>query len=535
MRDRIGKFRLTYQRKLLLAFLLLALVPTLLLIATQKKRIERTIDFWQNPGVERALRESLRLSENALAADRERAADRLAAVRALLEGERWEPSAPGAAERLQDAAEASGLDVLRIDHIDPAVSSAPAVLLDYRSTGVPDSLLLPPIREGTPDLSLFAAARDSLLLPEGDLLRLAGALLLPEGTPERIRAVREGFAFYGQLRVYERYAKAKVAAQAALVLLAAAFLAFAVARVLSRSLGRPIEALVSGTARVREGDLDVRIEGEGSDEIGILIASFNEMARDLRASRERLARAERVATWAEAARRIAHEIKNPLTPITLSLHRLRKKAESLSDEERRALEELLAPMIEEVENLRSLAETFSQFSRLPSPRMEAVDVRDLLEKVAALYREGSRVHTSLAVDSETPPARGDRELLWRAFSNLVKNSIEAMEGSGELRLAASPSDGHVEILVSDDGPGIDPSIRDRIFAPTFTTKAGGSGLGLALVERILFEHGGTIAAEPNVPKGTTFRVRIPAWSEPGCAAPSAHVQSRTAERRRRSA
>jgi len=534
MRDRIGPFRLTYQRKLLLSFLLLALVPTLLLIATQKARIERTIDFWQNPGVERALRESLRLSENALAAERERARERLEAVRASLGDERWEPSAPGAEERLRETAEASGLDLLYIDRVDLSYS-APAFLLDYRRAGVPDSLVLPPFGEGAPDLSPLAAARDSLLLSDGSSLRLSGALLLPEGTAERIRAVREGFAFYGQLRVYERYAKAKVAAQAALVLLAAAFLAFAVARVLSRSLGRPIEALVSGTARVRGGDLDVRIEGEGSDEIGTLIASFNKMARDLRASREKLARAERVATWAEAARRIAHEIKNPLTPITLSLHRLRKRAESLSDEERRALEELLAPMLEEVENLRSLAETFSQFSRLPSPRMEAVDVRDLLEKVSGLYREGSGVRTSLAVDPETPPARGDRELLWRALSNLVKNAIEAMEGNGELRLAASPSDGHVEILVSDDGPGIDPSIRDRIFAPTFTTKAGGSGLGLPLVERILSEHGGTIAVEPNAPKGTTFRVRVPAWSGPGCAAPSARVQSRTAERRRRSA
>ncbi|MFH1679789.1 MAG: ATP-binding protein [Candidatus Eisenbacteria bacterium] len=510
MSGRPSRRRFTYQRKLLLWFLLLALVPTLALIATQKSRIERTIDFWENPGVERSLRESLLLAESALGQERERTEDRLAAFRASLEDAEREGPAQ-AADLLSSAAEGSGLDLLRAEIDGASPDAGRSIVLDYRRTGVPDSLSLSRIGEKTPDDSPFVVARDSLLL-SGRPLRLTGALLLPDGTRERVRAVREGFAFYGQLRVYESYAKAKVAAQAVVVLVAACVLALVVARVLSRSLGRPIEALVAGTSRVREGDLDVRIEGGGTDEIGTLVDSFNEMTRDLRASRERLVRAERVATWAEAARRIAHEIKNPLTPITVSLHRLRKRAETLPDEERRALEELLAPMLEEVENLRALADEFSQFSRLPSPRMEAVDIRDLLEKVAALYREGTDVRASVAVEPGIPAARGDRELLWRAFSNLVKNAVEAMEGSGQLLLRAAPGDGSVEVLVSDDGPGIDPSMREKIFAPTFTTKPGGSGLGLALVERILLEHGGTVAVEPNSPRGTTFRVRLPAWT-----------------------
>jgi nitrogen fixation/metabolism regulation signal transduction histidine kinase len=344
----------------------------------------------------------------------------------------------------------------------------------------------------------------------GDVVRLTGGLAIPRETADRVRAVREGVAFYGRLPVYERYALAKAGGEAGLVLAAAALLAFFVARTLSRSLSRPIGALVEGTRRVRSGDLGHRIPSASGDEIGALVESFNEMTRELRESREKLVRAERVALWAEAARRIAHEIRNPLTPITLSLHRLAKRAEALPAEERRALEELLEPMTEEVENLRSLADAFSQFSRLPSPKMEAVDVRDLLEKVASLYGRGTDATATIEVAPGTPAVRGDRELLWRVFSNLVKNAVEAMGEAGSIALRARRLGDSVEVLVSDTGPGIDAETRERIFAPTYTTKPGGSGLGLALVERVVHEHGGSVSVEPNAPRGTTFRVLLPA-------------------------
>ncbi len=515
--------RFTYERKLLFSLLLFALVPALVLIAVEMRRVGETIDFWQNPGVEGSLRESVSLAESSLAAETEKAAGRLAAMRRALgypdgkdataSGSRPNGASLGGApsrpepRALRAAAEASGLDLVRVEsHARPGGGEA---LLDFRRDGLPDSVRLD-ARTGR-IAGAAPVATDRFVLAGGDTLVFAGGLLLPDGMEASIRAVREGYSFYERLRVYERYAKTKAALHAAVVLAVSALLALVASRILSRSLGRPIGALVEGTGRVRAGDLDVRIEGGSSDELGALIDAFNRMTADLKASRERLVRAERVATWAEAARRIAHEIKNPLTPIATSLHRLCKKAETLPPEERRAIEDLLAPMQEEVANLRSLADAFSEFARLPAPKPGPVDVRDLLEKVASLYREGTETRTSVAVASGTPPASGDRELLWRAFSNLVKNAVEATGGKGTIRLEAAPRGDLVEVVVADDGPGVAPEIRDKIFAPTFTTKPGGSGLGLALVERIVLDHGGTIALDPAPGEGTSFRVSLPAW------------------------
>ncbi|MFH1278173.1 MAG: ATP-binding protein [Candidatus Eisenbacteria bacterium] len=500
--------RLTFEKKLLVAFLALALLPTIVLVATQKDRIERLIDFWENPGVERALRESLDFATAAVSAEGERTKEALEEALARVAEEDLSSLSSEEIERAARRS-AGGLDLLNLALGDRPDGQGAERIASIRKRGVPETVRLPGIfAEGTDPR--LAVAHGSVLLDDGRYLAGTGGVLLPEEYGTRLAAIRDGVRFYQRLGVYERYAKARVGAQIGIILIAAGLLAFVVARFLSRSLSRPIQSLVAGTRRVREGDLTVRVEPPGPDEIGALVNAFNEMIRDLHASRERLVRAERVATWAEAARRIAHEIKNPLTPITLSLHRLKKRTEKLPEKERRAFEELLEPILEETGNLVSLADQFSQFSRLPAPASAPVDLRDLFEKVTALYREGTGLRVRIDVREDTPAARGDRELLWRAFSNLVKNAAEAMAEGGELLLSAIPAGEGVEIRVADNGPGIDPKTRDRIFSPYFTTKASGSGLGLALVERIIHDHGGTITVEANEPRGTVFRILLPA-------------------------
>ncbi|MBN1824943.1 MAG: HAMP domain-containing protein [Candidatus Eisenbacteria bacterium] len=396
-----SRSRFTFERKLFVAFLFFTLAPTLVLIGLLKDRIDRTIDLWQNPGVERAMEEALRLADD--------------------------------------------------------------------------------------------SERDS-----------------EEDREVSLRAVREGFHYYTQLRLYERYAKAKIAILTASILLAAAVSALFVGRWLARSLGRPVRSLVDGTRRVSEGELDVIVPRTTSDELGTLVDAFNQMTADLKTGRERLLRAERVATWAEAARRIAHEIKNALTPITLSLHRLERRAARMDGEERRVWEDCLRPILEEVENLKALAEEFSQFSRLPEPSMEPFDIYELLAAVAGLYTEGTGLDVRVRIDPGTPPALGDAELLRRVFSNLVKNAVEATGGKGTLLLDARAEGDRVAVRVADDGPGIPPDRLGRVFAPYFTTKREGTGLGLALVERIVLDHGGEIDVEPNRPRGTVFRILLPA-------------------------
>jgi len=469
--------------------------------------LERTIEFWENPGVERALSDAALLARESYETGEKRVAAVLAEAASALETAGALPSGEEEWSALSEAWIREGaLDLLRV--VGEGRTEKPVLFL-YRSDALPDSLAS--AGESRPAAGYLFRSRSALVSGRSEL-RLEGGRLLPEESRHRIESIREGARFYRQLRVYERYAKARVALQTAGVLLTAVVVAFFVARFLSRSLSRPLQALLEGTKKVRRGDLEARVERISSDEVGDLIDSFNAMTADLRRSRERLLRAERVATWGEAARRIAHEIKNSLTPITLSLHRLEKRAENLSAEERAFFEDCLEPILEEVENLKTLAAEFSQFSRLPAPKMEQVDVVQLLERVASLYKEGTEIRVQLETEPALPAARGDRELLWRAFSNLVKNAVEAMEGRGELRIRAESGEGMLVVAFSDTGPGIPPEERGRIFAPYFTTKKGGSGLGLALVERIVIDHGGAIDVERNEPRGATFRVTLPTAS-----------------------
>ena len=505
--------RMNFERKLLVTLLLLTIGITVAISVTNLLRTARIRERVGSENVERALEESRNMARGLVDEERMRAFELTGETLDLLDPVRSDDSVrAGSVIASRFGNEESGLfDLYEWSGAEWKM------LISFRAGPVPEDVLLP-LPDDTVDDSVLDTGDDRLAAAlrhsgaRGDApVRIAvGGLVLPDELVRQTGTIVEGYGYYRQLAIYEEYSRPEFLVVSGLILLAAVLGAFLVARLLARSLTKPIHALVAGTEKVRDGDLDVRVEKSSSDELGILVDSFNRMTGDLRTGRERLVRAERVATWAEAAKRIAHEIKNPLTPITVSLHRIQKRAESLDAEERRALDDLLEPIIEEVENLKALAEEFSQFSRLRAPKMEAVDVKDLLEKVGALYGGGTGAAIRIETASGTPPARGDRELLWRALSNLVKNGVEAMEGEGNLVLRAGPAPGGmVEISVSDEGPGIAPETRKKIFTPYFTTKEGGTGLGLALVERIIHDHRGSVTAHGGAEKGTTFRILLP--------------------------
>jgi len=240
-----------------------------------------------------------------------------------------------------------------------------------------------------------------------------------------------------------------------------------------------------------------------------------------------LLRAQKAAAWQEVAQRIAHEIKNPLTPIQLSAQRLLRYLERNGAQQavalRTELEKLVAEcagLIErEVHTLKSLVDAFSQFARFPSARLAPEDVNTIVASALDLFHgrlEGVTVRTELA--AALPPVKADRELLRRVLANLIDNAAEAMEGSGIRRMrVATRVDGDgdaVEIEISDSGQGISPEDKERLFLPHFSTKERGTGLGLAIASRIIAEHNGTIRVEDNLPTGTRFVIRFPAAEIP---------------------
>jgi two-component system nitrogen regulation sensor histidine kinase NtrY len=227
-----------------------------------------------------------------------------------------------------------------------------------------------------------------------------------------------------------------------------------------------------------------------------------------------LLKAQRLAAWREVAQRIAHEIKNPLTPIQLSAQRLRRRlGGDGSPEEKRLLEEATGTIIQEVDGLKHLVDEFSRFARMPALTLRATDLARLLEGVVVLYRDA---HPALSIKAafapDLPPLDVDPDQIKRAVLNLVDNAVDAVGPTGEVTLETVwlPLASRVRIVVTDDGPGIAGEDKEKLFVPYFSTKTTGMGLGLSIVHQIVADHGGTIWVEDNPPHGSRFVIQLPA-------------------------
>jgi len=222
--------------------------------------------------------------------------------------------------------------------------------------------------------------------------------------------------------------------------------------------------------------------------------------------------AQRSAAWSEVARRLAHEIKNPLTPIQLSAERMRRHFSGAPPQSKTLVDECTATIVGEVESLKGLVDEFSQFARMPSPRTVPTDIGQLITDTVALYNGiFSDVRIAQRFAPGVPLVRLDVEQIRRVIINLIDNAIEAMERRGDIVVETQLDTGNnlVKVVVADDGPGIPPAEREKLFLPYYSTKRRGSGLGLAIVRRIIAEHGGSIEVSDNTPRGTRFTIELP--------------------------
>jgi two-component system, NtrC family, nitrogen regulation sensor histidine kinase NtrY len=286
--------------------------------------------------------------------------------------------------------------------------------------------------------------------------------------------------------------------------------AAAVGRVLAARVTRPVEALRAAAARVASGDLTARVEVKAAGEVGELVRGFNAMTEDLRAGRARLAQAERVAAWREVARRLAHEIKNPLTPIAMSVETLRDAYAAGRRDFPEIFDEGTRAIGEEVRRLKRIVDEFSRFARLPAPDRAPVAPEELVGAVAALFpAPPPGVVLRREVEPGLPPVLADRDQVLQVLLNLVRNGLDAMPAGGALTLTARRAGGAVAFTVTDAGPGVAPGDRERIFEPYFTTKEGGTGLGLAIARRIAEEHGGMLDVTGAPGGGAAFTLALP--------------------------
>jgi signal transduction histidine kinase len=308
----------------------------------------------------------------------------------------------------------------------------------------------------------------------------------------------------GQFQRAETYGRYYYAGLGLAVFLLGAAALYASVRLgghLSRQLSRPIEELIGWTGHIRRMEpLPPDLPRRGAPEFAALRTALREMAVAMEHGRAQEIEAERLRAFRETARRVAHEMRNPLTPIRLAVAQL---ARSSSPATREAIEVLTA----ESERLEQLAREFTEFGRLPEGPAAPVDLCELLEELVRTSVPPTMT-TRLTLDPETPVLQGHYDPLRRAFSNIIRNAVEACGGQGELELFTAPVGGGARITIRDHGPGIPPELEGRIFDPYCTGKEGGTGLGLALARQTIELHQGTIAVERTRGGGATFVVRL---------------------------
>jgi signal transduction histidine kinase len=301
------------------------------------------------------------------------------------------------------------------------------------------------------------------------------------------------------------------------VLMVAIFVTIAVlvfwSLIASRAIVAPVRALVAATRRIARGDLEISVPARGGPELGELAGSFNQMAAELAAGRKRLAAAERDQAWAEMARQVAHEVKNPLQPMRMAAQLLQRARSERDPRVDLVADRLAHTVLEQTQALDRIASDFRAFAGVAPEAKIQVRFDDWLDRVreqcAGLFL-GKSVVVSLEQGAGDARVAIDGNVLARVFVNLVQNAHEAAPAGVSVRLVSRAEPGKVQVVVADDGPGVPEAARGRLFEPYFTTKSSGTGLGLAICRRLVEAHGGTIRLLRSQPGETAFEIELPA-------------------------
>ncbi|HEY1691963.1 MAG TPA: ATP-binding protein [Polyangiaceae bacterium] len=304
--------------------------------------------------------------------------------------------------------------------------------------------------------------------------------------------------------------------------LASTGVALILALLLARGPVRRIQELAAEARKVASGEArPVRVRGGG--EIAELAQSFDKMLEDLAAMRRRLAATTRVAAWREVARRVAHEVKNPLAPIRAAVETLRRLRARNDPEFDEYFDEATRTVLDEVHRIANIVSEFTRFARLPPPNLTEVDVMELARQVAHLHEAGTQAKVRVVVDRVPPHVKADRDQIVQVVTNLLINALDAVKAkgdAGEVRLeVGTEGAATVTVTVVDNGPGLSPEIVPRLFEPYATTKPHGTGLGLAIAQRIAIEHNGELSCLPSKPgDGAAFRLALPVDGPPPVSA-----------------
>ena len=279
---------------------------------------------------------------------------------------------------------------------------------------------------------------------------------------------------------------------------------------ISSRITEPLKLLQNKLSKIKLGTTNELIEWKNKDEIGNLIIEYNRMIVELSNSAEMHAKSERESAWREMAKQVAHEIKNPLTPMKLSIQYLERSWKDNAPDWESKLEKVTKTMVEQIDTLTTIANEFSNFAKMPTANNEKLTLSSIIDIATALYQNEIRIEINYN-GCEQIQVYADKEQLLRVFNNIIKNGLQAIkEGDeGMITIRLSRNELMVQVAISDNGVGIEEVQKDRIFFPNFTTKSSGTGLGLAMVKNIVEMSNGRIWFETEIGKGTTFFIELP--------------------------
>jgi nitrogen fixation/metabolism regulation signal transduction histidine kinase len=283
------------------------------------------------------------------------------------------------------------------------------------------------------------------------------------------------------------------------------------ALLISNWLTAPLRIIQDNFAKLRFGKENAPIVYEKEDEIGALVKAYNSKLQELEFTAGQLAKSERESAWREMAKQVAHEIKNPLTPMKLSVQQMMRVFDPADPSSVEKLKKVTASIIEQIDALTLIANEFSNFAKMPLPQETAFDLIPLIANVIEVFGEESGCVLEMKSALSKAEITADKDQMIRVFNNLIKNAIQSIpsEKSGRILITLSETEGHWFIEIADNGIGIPETEQDRIFVPYFTTKSTGTGIGLAMIKQIIENHHGSIYFKSKVNKGTTFSIELP--------------------------
>jgi len=507
---RRGVFGSRLKMRLLVMLTLMAVVPGALIYSVSM-RFSDHVDSWFDVRIENALEGGLELGRGMLDVQKNDLLERARQLALEL--------SYGDTLTLDRLREQSGADTATLITVSGRVLTHSSDLLNHL---LPD---LPPLSQ----LRLAAGNRMGIAAVEGDpALGLTVRVLVPviSGTAFGIEprilqltrpvavtftksaaAVESAYRDYQEIQVSREGLKRIYSLTLTFTLLLALFAAIALAFSLAERLARPLLMLAEGTRAVAAGDLAPRAVLETHDELGVLTRSFNDMTAQIAQARIEREAAQRAAMWTEVAKRLAHEIKNPLTPIQLSAERLlHKLSDKLDPEDQAMLERAVGTIVNQVDALKSMVNEFRDYARLPAPMLAPVDINALIRDVLELYKPDD-VTITAALSENLPTVTVDAHQIRQVLNNLLKNALESPAQT--LQLSTRQEGQSLVVSVTDNGPGFPPHILERAFEPYVTHKAKGTGLGLAIVKKIIMDHHGEISLANREEGGACITFKLP--------------------------